>query len=255
MSTFVNTLSTFGKRVNPQVWAGDVLSGLGHVIPSCKQFLTGGWRLHSAWGRAELPARALPFTPLLVYALVQLASEFDWIDTAAMLALGFHVFPRSGELFNARCGDFQISKDLSGVWSLPLTKSGQRFGAKESVLLTDRWVGLLLKNFLAHKLPGDLVSTVSGGTQRKRLNELLSHLKIDDEFRWYSLRRGGATHAFRKSNNMAAVCYTGRWGNAKTARIYITDALAQLTEQSFSGCQRKQLTKLASKARPDFEQC
>ena len=30
----------------PKGWASDVLSGLGHFIPSCKQFLTGGWRLH-----------------------------------------------------------------------------------------------------------------------------------------------------------------------------------------------------------------
>lgn len=236
-------------------WAGDVLSGLGHFIPSCKQFLTGGWRLHSAWGRAELPARALPFTPLLLYSLVQLAVERDWIDTAVMLALGFHVYPRSGELFNAHCGDFQIADNLTGVWSLPLTKSGQRFGAKESVLLTDPWIGLLLKNFLAHKLPGDPFSSVSGGTQRKRLTDLLKCLKITDEYRWYSLRRGGATHAYRKSNNMAAVCYTGRWGNAKTARIYITDALAHLTEQSWDAALKRRLKALALKARPNFEDC
>lgn len=48
---------------DPRGWAGDLLSGLGHLIPSVKGQLAGGWRLHSAWGRAELPLRALYHSP------------------------------------------------------------------------------------------------------------------------------------------------------------------------------------------------
>ena len=40
---------------DPKGWAGDLLSGLGHLIPSCKGHLAGGWRLHSAWTRACYP--------------------------------------------------------------------------------------------------------------------------------------------------------------------------------------------------------
>jgi hypothetical protein len=144
VSEFVEQLWEEGE---PKSWAGDTLSGLGHFIPACKQFLTGAWRLHSAWGRAELPARALPFTALTAYALIQLAVLEGWIDTAVMLALGFHLFPRSGELFGAKAGDFQIDDNHRGVWSLPLTKRGQRIGAKESLVITDPWIGLLLKTF------------------------------------------------------------------------------------------------------------
>ena len=49
--------------------ASDCLSGLGHYIPQCKRYLAEAWRLHGSWSRAELPARALPFTLMIVYAL------------------------------------------------------------------------------------------------------------------------------------------------------------------------------------------
>ena len=60
VSLFIEELWEQG---DPKGWAGDCLSGLGHFIPSCKPYLVGAWRLHAAWGRAELPCRAPPFTP------------------------------------------------------------------------------------------------------------------------------------------------------------------------------------------------
>ena len=56
-----------------KAFASDCLSGLGHYILQCKKHLAGAWRLHGSWTRAELPARALPFTPVIVYALAQLS--------------------------------------------------------------------------------------------------------------------------------------------------------------------------------------
>ena len=81
---------------------------------------------------------------------------------------------------------------------------------------------------------------------------VLKDLRLTGPFRWYSCRRGGATHHFRKTNNMALVCHVGRWNDARTARIYITDGLASLTDLSLllsSGT----CSGLALKARPDFE--
>ncbi|CAE8601716.1 unnamed protein product, partial [Polarella glacialis] len=237
----------------PKCWAGDTLSGLGHFFPASKPRLNGSWRLHAAWGRAELPARAMPFTALIVYACAQLAFQWGWADTAVLLCLGFHRFPRSGELFSARVADFQSGPDCKSVWALPLTKSGQRVGAKESVVIEDPWIGLLIRQYCRDLQPGDLLTKVSPGVQRVRLAQLLEKLKIVGDFRWYSLRRGGATHLFRITNNMALVCQIGRWGNVKTARIYLTDGLAQLTELNLSGAVKQKLLELALQARPDFQ--
>ena len=49
--------------------ASDLLSGLGHFLPAVRRHMSGAWRLHGAWGRAELAARAPPLTPLFTYAL------------------------------------------------------------------------------------------------------------------------------------------------------------------------------------------
>jgi hypothetical protein len=64
--------------------------------------------------------------------------------------------------------------------------------------------------------------------------------------------KGGASFAFRQSNDLPAVCFVGRWNHIRTARIYITDALAQLTEIHLEGPVRQRLLTLAKRARPRF---
>ncbi len=51
-------------------------------------------------------------------------------------------------------------------------------------------------------------------------------------FKPYSLRRGGATYDYRVGGRLEATIVRGRWQNAKTARIYITDGLARWAEIS-----------------------
>ena len=148
-------LRTFTDNVweegDPQSWAGDALSGFGHSV---KPRLVGSWRLPAAWGRAELPARAPPFTLIVVFALAQAAYAQSWPATAILFLVGFHTFARSGELFGARCGDFVRARG-KGTWSLPLIKSGQRAGASESLVIV--FVGTALANFSRNKGNGDLV--------------------------------------------------------------------------------------------------
>ena len=238
----------------PQSFASDCLSGLGHFIPAVKRHLVGAWRLHGSWSRAELPCRAIPFTPVMVYALAQKAFHKSWPDMAILLLLGFDRFARTGELFCAKKGDFVFSHgNTKAVWSLPLTKSGQRSGAQESLVIEDPWLVVALFNFLKPLQPGDYLRSSSPGVMRSRLKELLCILKFPEGFQWYSLRRGGATHAFRSTNNLGYVCMVGRWSNHKTGRIYITDALAQLTKISLSQSVHSTLRRLAREARPNYD--
>ena len=148
----------------PKDCTSDALSGLGHFIPAVKPHLLASWRLHSAWSRAELPCRAPPFTPLLAYALAQDAFQRGWRGTAVFIIPGFHTFARSGELFAARRSDFVLSAQS---WALPLSKSGQRAGAEESLLIEDAFVRTALQAFLRGKAPGDSLFLVSAGVQRK----------------------------------------------------------------------------------------
>ena len=63
---------------------------------------------------------------------------------------------------------------------------------------------------------------------------------------------GGVTHSYGSTNNLAAICLRGRWGSLKTARIYICDGIAQLSELTFSRRTKKRLETLATKCRPDY---
>ena len=251
VSLFIEELWEQG---DPQGWASDCLSGLGHFIPACKPHLIGSWRLHAAWSRSELPCRAPPFTPLVLYAVAQQAVANSWTDLAVLLILGFHTFARAGELFQAKVADFVFDK-ASGTWTLPLSKSGQRMGATESLLLTDPFVVTLLRNFCRGRLPGDRLSSHSPGLLRKRLADTLEQLGLVVPYRWYSVRRGGATHIYRTTNNIAAVCVRGRWNAVKTAKIYISDGVAQLSELTLSPSKQRRLRQLAISCRPDFESC
>jgi len=199
-----------------------------------------------------LPCRAPPFTPLVLYAVAQQAVANSWTDLAVLLISGFHTFARAGELFQAKVADFVFDK-ASGTWTLPLSKSGQRMGATESLLLTDPFVVTLLRNFCRGRLPGDRLSSHSPGLLRKRLADTLEQLGLVVPYRWYSVRRGGATHIYRTTNNIAAVCVRGRWNAVKTAKIYISDGVAQLSELTLSPSKQRRLRQLAISCRPDFE--
>lgn len=60
-------------------------------------------------------------------------------------------------------------------------------------------------------------------------------------FRPYSLRRGGATWIFQVTGSMETALVKGRWGSARVARIYISDALSCLPNLTFSKAARATL--------------
>ena len=91
---------------------------------------------------------------------------------------------------------------------LPLTKSGQRRGGPETVLIHDPQAVQLLWMALA------------------QLH--VAHMG----FMPYSVRRGGATHAFSSCHNLGQILLQGRWEDPKSARIYITEGALFLTRNA-----------------------
>ena len=194
------------------------------------------------------------FYPLVLYAVAQQAVACGWTDLAGLLILGFHTFARAGEFFQAKVGDFVFDK-TSGTWIFPLSKSGQPMGATESLLLTDSFVVTLVHFFCRGRQAGDLLSSHSPRLLRKRLTVAWEQLGLSVPYRWYSVGRRGATYIYRTTNNIAAVCVSGRWNAVKIAKIYISDGVAQLSELALPPSKQRRLKQLASSCRPDFELC
>ena len=66
---------------------------------------------------------------------------------------------------------------------------------------------------------------------RQLFNHALEKLGVASfQFRPYSLRRGGATFFFQHHGSFDKLLLQGRWAAAKTARIYLNEGLAQLSE-------------------------
>ena len=106
--------------------------------------------------------------------------------------------------------------------------------------------------FLAPKSPGDLLGEVAPHVHRARLNEACQVLSLSAHYRWYSIRRGGATHAFRESGNLASVMIKGRWSEQRTARVYLNDGLSRLAELVLPVAQASNLKALALSLRPNL---
>lgn len=236
---------------DPKNFAADLLSGLVHYLPVLRRQLNSGWRLFNAWGRAEMPRRAPPLTLHLVYGLGEVCRAAGWRDTMVLLLLGFHTFARTGELFAARRSHFTLSwSSGEGVWALPLSKSGQRQGAKETLPLSDKWLVRLLHGFLASLAPDELLAAASPAKQRERLAQACVALGVSSEYQWYSLRRGGATHAFQQGLDFGQLALRGRWSDLRTVRIYVNDALARLVELQLSEPARIKVLSAARRLRP-----
>ena len=88
-----------------------------------------------------------------------------------------------------------------------------------------------MKAWKTTALPGDPLYPDGPVVFRREFPSLLRIFKLDtQEYKPYSLRRGGATHHFRVRGSLSLTTLRGRWSAEKTARIYINDGLATLSE-------------------------
>ncbi|CAE8593709.1 unnamed protein product, partial [Polarella glacialis] len=113
---------------------------------------------------------------------------------------------------------------------LPETKGTARKGAIETVSVTDPELSLILWGVCRHlKKPGDALLRRTPQQFRTIFKAAVELLGLDSLIKPYSLRRRGATHWFRETGSLDSTVDRGRWGSVKTARIYITTALAETT--------------------------
>ncbi len=205
-------------------FAADTICGIQHVL-SKRRCFPGAWRFYGAWTKHEAPCRAPPLPWLCVLGVIGAMIHLGRLDAAATLALCFHGFLRTGEMLQVCAGHVAFSSGTRrGVLLLPLTKSGQRAGAPESVRLDDALVGGLLSLALAGLQPHETLLRGSPREFRILWSQALVLCGIDPSlYKPYSIRRGGATQHFLEFNDLASTQHRGRWGSYRAARIYIVE--------------------------------
>ena len=132
------------------------------------------WSLLGTWSKLELPCRAPPLHNLQLCALVGLAVHRKDLGMAAGLMVAFQALFRTGELLGLRKSDVQFHGcGEAATLHLGLTKSGQRKGRPERLLVNDKYTLDLLALALESLKAGDLL-IMRPPSQFRALRRLLS---------------------------------------------------------------------------------
>ena len=211
--------------------ASNFLAGLQDLDPKLKGSLPSSWRLMKTWTTQEIPNRAPPLTFPIVKAMVGWCIFHESFSLGLSILLAFHGLLRTGELLGLQAHQIHMTSPRQpAVLSLGLTKSGKRTGAAESITITDvdllRWLWTWKSSAEPHQF-----LTSKPHIWRQEFSDCLSGLRLKDwDFRPYSLRRGGATALFLKTQSLDTVLLAGRWTAVKTAKIYLNSGLAMLAD-------------------------
>ena len=211
--------------------ANNALAALQDFDPNLRRKLPGSWRLLKAWSTAEIPNRAPPMTLAVLDALCGWSVTQGLPGFGLSLRVAFFGLLRTGELLSLTSKDVYITSPKGpAVISLGLTKSGARQGASESVTIHDASVLPSLYSWKRRSSANSFLTT-KPHAWRRTFNQAMEGLNLTElALRPYSLRRGGATFFFQHHGSFDKLLLQGRWAAAKTARIYLNEGLAQLSE-------------------------
>eukprot|EP00435_Cladocopium_sp_Y103_P073136 s379_g42.t1 len=223
---------------------GDALCGLQHYWPQLKGELRGAWKLYHNWRRIEVPQRAPPLPRSIALALVGLFLHWEQPQMAFLLALGFHTFLRTGEMLNLEHRDVHLFPRANGAVTIRKSKTGLRFNIDEAVAIYDVELHRLweLCQLPVAPPPSHHVWPHSDSAFRKLFYKGLDALGLTAlKFQPYSIRRGGATHAFVTQRTLDAILLRGRWRSLAVARLYLEDGQSQLAQLQMSKLSKTRL--------------
>ena len=226
----------------------DCVSGVLHYLPQLKGKVPGSKKLLVAWGKCELPARAPPLNTFFLAALAGKAVALNDRRLAVSLLLGFRCMLRTGELLKIRKMDLSLMERHSrGIVVLHETKSGQRTASSETVVISDAHLMRMLAIVCRDLAPAEFLVGCSPAAFRAKFARLVHEAGIPQcSWKPCSLRRGGATTDFLHHGQLDRTMVRGRWASAKTARLYIDDAVSMQAQLAVTRQQNRTMAKWAA---------
>ena len=245
LCSFIESLWEEGDSKNEAI---DCVSGMVHYLPQLKGKVPGSKRLLVAWSKCELPARASPLNTFFLAALAGKAVALNDRRLAVSLLLGFHCMLRTGELLKIRKVDPSLMERHSrGIVVLQETKSGQRTASSETVVIFDAYLVRMLAIVCRDLAPADFLVGCSTAVFRAKFARLVQEAGLPRcNWKPYSLKRGGATTDFLHHGQLDRTMVRGRWASAKTARLYIDDAVSMQSQLVVTCQQHRTMTKWAA---------
>eukprot|EP00438_Fugacium_kawagutii_P035175 Skav225826 [mRNA] locus=scaffold2516:55037:59475:- [translate_table: standard] len=231
VADYLNLLYQEGETLTKAGW---LLSGLKRLYPRLRSELAIAQQWYRNWSRHHTPDRATPLTWEIVQGFVGLSLFQHWHSLAIIFLVGFTFFLRTQELLSLRSSDFLVdTQDGSTVLRIATSKTSR--GAQQSLAIHDPGLADLLQFLLSKVPPSTRLWSFSLSHFRATFVAFCKFFEVQDHhFVPYSLRRGGATAFYLRSNNLESVMVQGRWKDAATARIYLDDARATLVRMRLS---------------------
>ena len=230
----------------PRPWANDVCASIQYFVHGSKGNLGMSWSLCQAWGRRELPCRALPLTLQTLAGMAGGLLLAGHEQIAAAIVVGFDVIARTGELLNLTVDDIMwATSSATALLRFRETKAGFREGVHQSVVVDEPVVLACLKFLCKGLKPGDRLLPLKEHAFRRLFSHVAQCLGLLQlGLKPYSMRRGGATFLWQATLSYDAVSHRGRWASIATCRRYVEDSACHLTSMLLSSWQIEQLEAL-----------
>ena len=236
----------------PITYAGHLMSGLKRFLPELRWRLPRAKQYYANWQSTHVTKQANPFPPVVVMAYAGLAVATRQVSLAALLLVSFLAFLRTGELVSLAATKVAVNTALGRILvALPSTKTSRQ--REQTVCVEDHLVAKLVAYVLRQGC--QVFWEESAASFRSTLKQFAAFFKLEEfAFSAYSLRRGGASHAFTMGTSFDELLVRGRWQSARTARIYLDTGRAALIQQRFSPSQASLLATYSAKLERFCEQ-
>ena len=227
-------------------YAGHLLSALRRFHPQSRYRLPLSRQFFSNWKSVITPQQAVPMPAVVAMAIAGAALSVDDVSFSAMMLVGFAAFLRTGEITKLTSTDVEVDP-VAGriILALPSTKTSRK--SMDSVEILDARLAALVQFALPKGMELSL-GGLSPNQFRAKLAAYLSFFSLEEfAFSAYSIRRGGASHAFASGVHFDSLLLKGRWQSIRTARLYLDSGRASLVRMRFTAEVTEHLELFASR--------
>ena len=170
----------------------------------------------------------------VLLALLATALHWDWLDIALLLGIGFFGMLRPGELLALWVRDLIFDSDplfTDSMFVRIIAPKMRRLGPRWEHVRIDDADFVRFTRVMTRGLDRDTVLFTGGYFALSDLfRQLCLHFSVSNVdgtgLTPASLRSGGATFWYRRTDSTEFVRYWGRWANSRMLRIYIQEAAA-----------------------------
>ena len=216
----------------------NAVAGLDSLI---KRSLTGAWDLAYTWVEAEPGRHHLPMPLPVMAAMISLALVKGWLRIASLLGIGWAGLLRPAEFLNAERRHLVLPRDVLFtvpylLVMIPFPKTRRSAARYQSARVDPSDIVGLADAVFGKMSPSSPLWPASGGTFRTRFATLCADLGLPfdrttraegfeagEVLDLGSLRTGGATEMWQRTENAPLVQQRGRWMSVRNMNIYLQE--------------------------------